>query len=203
MSDVPWAASAFALVVSYLIGSVSPATIAARLRGTDLRSVGSGNPGATNAARAMGTTVGVVVALLDILKGFVPAWFFGRYGQPAGELAGIAAVLGHVTSPWLKGKGGKGVATSLGAILAVQPIWAIPVLIAFGITVLVTKRMGIGSVVGTLTLIPVSLVLWNGWAGVLFAVGLSAIVLIRHRSNITNFFSRSDRTPKEGPAAQA
>ena len=76
-------------------------------------------------------------------------------------------------------------------------------LLAFGITVLITKRMGIGSVVGTVTLIPVSLVMWNGWAGVLFAVGLSAIVLIRHRSNIANFFARSERTQKEGPAPQS
>ena len=119
------------------------------MRGADLRGSGSGNPGATNAARAMGVQVGVMVGVLDVAKGFAPVMFFNRYGEPCGEVAGIAAVLGHVTSPLLKGKGGKGVATSLGAILAIEPLWAIPVLVSFGATVALTRQVGIGSVVGS------------------------------------------------------
>ena len=189
MSEVPWLPLLAAAIVGYGLGSLSPAAAAARLRGADLRGTGSGNPGATNAARAMGVGVGVTVGVLDVLKGFLPTWYFARYGQPCGEVAGLAAVLGHITSPLLKGKGGKGVATSLGAILAVQPIWAIPVLATFGITVAITKRMGIGSVVGTLTLVPVSFLIWDGWAGVAFAVGLSLMVLVRHRRNIAAFIA--------------
>ena len=75
--------------------------------------------------------------------------FFNQYGEPCGEVAGIAAVLGHVTSPLLKGRGGKGVATSLGAILAIEPLWAVPVLVSFGATVGLTRQVGIGSVVGS------------------------------------------------------
>lgn len=187
MSEVPWLPLLAAAVFGYALGSLSPAAAAARLRGADLRGTGSGNPGATNAARAMGVGVGVTVGVLDVLKGFLPTWYFARYGQPCGEVAGLAAVLGHITSPLLKGKGGKGVATSLGAILAVQPVWAIPVLATFGITVAITKRMGIGSVVGTLTLIPVSFLIWDSWAGVAFAIGLSLMVLVRHRRNIAAF----------------
>lgn len=197
MSEVPWGPLLAAAVVSYALGSLSPAAAAARLRGADLRGTGSGNPGATNAARAMGVGVGVVVGVLDVVKGFLPAWYFSRFGQPCGEIAGLAAVLGHVTSPLLRGRGGKGVATSLGAILAIEPLWAIPVLIAFGVTLRITHRMGIGSVVGTLTLVPASLLIWDGWAGVIFAGGLALIVLVRHRRNVAAFVAA------RGPARSA
>ena len=187
MGDVDWTAVAAAGVVSYALGSLSPAAAAARMRGVDLRGSGSGNPGATNAARAMGVRVGVLVGALDVAKGFVPVMIFNQYGEPCGEVAGIAAVLGHVTSPLLKGRGGKGVATSLGAILAIEPLWAVPVLVGFGGTVGLTRQVGIGSVVGSLTLVPTSFVVWRGWAGVGFAAGMSALVVHRHRRNIRSF----------------
>ncbi|HYN57089.1 MAG TPA: glycerol-3-phosphate acyltransferase [Motilibacterales bacterium] len=187
MGDVNWTAVAAAGAVSYALGSLSPAAAAARLRGVDLRGSGSGNPGATNATRAMGVRVGVLVGALDVAKGFAPVMFFNQYGEPCGEVAGIAAVLGHVTSPLLKGRGGKGVATSLGAVLAIEPLWAVPVLAGFGATVGLTHQVGIGSVVGSLTLVPTSFVLWRGWAGVGFAVGMSGLVVHRHRKNIRSF----------------
>ena len=125
-----------AFLAGYAVGAVNPAAITARVFGIDLRATGSGNPGATNVTRALGPRWGVLVGFLDILKGFLPAVVFGMFvGQTAGEIAGLAAVLGHITSPYLKGRGGKGVATTLGAILGVQPLLAIPVLIAFGIGV--------------------------------------------------------------------
>ncbi len=96
-------------------------------------------------------------------------------------------MLGHITSPLLKGRGGKGVATSLGAILAIQPLWALPVLVVFGATVAVTRRIGIGSVAGSLTLVPMALIDWQGWADFGFAVGLTVLVLSRHRRNIMAF----------------
>ena len=184
MGDVNWGAVVLAGAASYALGSLSPAAAAARLRGVDLRGSGSGNPGATNAARAMGVQVGVLVGALDVAKGFAPVMFFNQYGEPCGEVAGIAAVLGHVTSPLLKGRGGKGVATSLGAILAIEPLWAVPVLVSFGATVGLTRQVGIGSVVGSLALLPTSLVIWRGWAGVGFAAGMSGLVVYRHRRNI-------------------
>ena len=106
-ADVGWLIAAAG--VGYLLGSVNPATVIARVRDVDLRATGSGNPGATNAARAMGTRTGVVVGLLDVAKGFLPAVFFTVYcGHTVGDVAGFAAVLGHITSPWLRGRGGKG-----------------------------------------------------------------------------------------------
>jgi glycerol-3-phosphate acyltransferase PlsY len=195
-SRVDWPGTAAAAVVAYALGSLSPAAAAAQLRGVDLRHSGSGNPGATNAARAMGVKVGVAVGVLDVAKGYAPVAYFARYGAPAGEVAGLAAVLGHVSSPLLKGRGGKGVATSFGAILAIEPLWALPVLAGFGTTVAMTRQVGVGSVAGSLTLLPTSLVIWRGWSGVGFAAGMSALVVYRHRRNLQGFVAelRAGRT---------
>jgi acyl phosphate:glycerol-3-phosphate acyltransferase len=178
-----------AAVVGYALGAVNPAAIVARVFGVDLRSTGSGNPGATNVGRALGPRWAVLVGVLDVLKGFVPAVLFGTFvGQTSGEIAGLAAVVGHITSPLLKGRGGKGVATTLGAILGVQPLLAVPVLIAFGIGVAVWHRVGLGAVLGAVTLIVSGLLGWGlGWmdeSDMWFAVVLGMLVLFRHQRNI-------------------
>lgn len=176
---------ALAAVVGYGVGSVNPAAIIARVRGTDLRSIGSGNPGATNAGRAFGWPVGVLVAVLDILKGFLPVLALELLGAPVAALvAGLAAVIGHVTSPWLRGRGGKGVATSLGAVLAVQPWWAVPVLVVFGLVLLITRRVGLASVAGALMLVPAAVVVHDRPADIVFAVLLTALIVVRHSRNI-------------------
>ncbi len=176
---------ASAAITGYIIGSINPAAIIARVRGTDLRSVGSGNPGATNAGRAFGWKVGVLVAVLDVLKGYVPVALLEWLDLPVPALvAGFFAVLGHVTSPFLKGKGGKGVATSLGAVLAVQPWWAVPVLLAFGIVLLATKRIGLASVAGALMLVPAAVLRGDGTADVVFALALTVLIVVRHRRNM-------------------
>lgn len=195
MSEVNWPAVVASAAASYALGSLSPAAAAARLRGADLRGTGSGNPGATNAARTMGVRVGVVVGVLDVAKGYAPVWYFQRYGPPCGEVAGFSAALGHVTSPLLKGRGGKGVATSLGAILAIEPLWAVPVLATFGATAAATHQIGVGSVVGSMTLVPTSLLVWRGRAGVGFAVAMSCLVLHRHRRNIRSYVAGLRQAP--------
>jgi glycerol-3-phosphate acyltransferase PlsY len=178
-----------AAVAGYALGAVNPAAIIARVFGVDLRRTGSGNPGATNVGRALGPRWAVLVALLDILKGFVPAVVFGTLvGQTTGEIAGIAAVVGHVSSPYLKGRGGKGVATTLGAILGVQPLLAIPVLAAFGIGVAIWHRVGLGAVLGAVALIVFGIAGWAvGWtdeSDMWFAVVLGVLVLVRHQRNL-------------------
>lgn len=190
-STSPWWFSA-AAVVGYLVGSISPAAIVARVRRVDLRGSGSGNPGAANAARVMGVRTGVVVGVLDILKGFLPAIAFGAVDHAAGAVAGLAAVVGHVSSPFLRGRGGKGVATSLGAVLGVDPLWAVPVLAVFGLVAAFTHRMGVAAVCGALMLVPAALV-WSdgGWWGVAFAAALTLIIVVRHRSNLATAWRES------------
>ena len=172
-----------AAACGYLLGSINPAVLVARVFGKDLRKVGSGNPGATNVGRALGP------------KGFVPAIAFGLLvGEIAGEIAGLAAVLGHITSPFLKGRGGKGVSTTLGAILGVQPWFAIPVLIAFGIGVAVFHRVGIGAAIAAVVLAVTGVAYWQiGWADgsdAAFAVALAGLVLGRHWRNIVQAIRR-------------
>lgn len=188
MSDINVVAVLAAGATSYWLGAISPADVAARLLHADLRGTGSGNPGATNAARTMGVPIGVAVGLVDVAKGFAPVWFFSRYGDLAGPVAGLAAVVGHITSPLLRGRGGKGVATSFGAVLALEPVWALPAVCAFGAGVALTRRVGIGSVAGGIALVPMSA--WvheDGW-DVAFAVCLAGLVVHRHRRNLREYW---------------
>lgn len=164
----------------YLVGAVSPAMLLARAHGVDLRGVGSGNPGAANAGRALGRRVGVLVAVLDVLKGLVPAATFGLADRPAGLVAGAAAVLGHVTSPFLRGRGGKGVATTAGALLGAHPAWVPLVLLAWVVVLLLSRWIALASVAAALALVVLAAVLRQdlAWAAV-----LAAVVVVRHRAN--------------------
>lgn len=183
--------------VGYLVGSISPATLAARRRGVDLRTVGSGNPGATNVGRALGRRAGVVVALLDVLKGLLPAAGFGMVDHRAGLLAGVAAVLGHVTSPLLRGRGGRGVATAAGALLGSHPLWAPAVLLVWVVVVALTRWVALASVTAAVTITLVALVAGEDllWASVLMLV-----VLVRHQPNLARWYdARRPRPLREDP----
>ena len=170
-----------AVLVGYLVGAVSPATLLAARRGVDLRDVGSGNPGATNVGRALGRRTGVLVAVLDVLKGLVPAAGFGVVDHTAGLLAGAAAVLGHVSSPFLRGRGGKGVATAAGAILGSHPLWAPVVLATWVLTLAVSRWVALASVAAGLSVLVVSLVADDD---VLWAAVLATVVVVRHQPNL-------------------
>ena len=169
-----------AAVLGYGVGALSPATVAARLRGVDLRAGGSGNPGAANAGRLLGRRTGALVALLDVLKGLLPTVLLAAQHPQAGRVAGVAAVLGHVTSPLLRGRGGKGVATAAGAVLGAQPLWA-PVVVAVWLVVLGASRwIALSSVCAALALLGLALATGQDrlWAGC-----LAAVVVVRHRRN--------------------
>ena len=169
-----------AAVAGYAAGSVSPATWLARARGVDLRSFGSGNPGASNVGRALGRRSGVVVAGLDSAKGLVPAVVFGLLDHDAGLVAGVAAVLGHVSSPLLRGRGGKGVATTFGVVVGTHPAWAPVLLLTWLLLLAVTRWIALSSVCAALALLVVAAVLGED---VLWAAALFAVVAFRHRSN--------------------
>jgi glycerol-3-phosphate acyltransferase PlsY len=179
--------SLLAAVVGYLIGAISPATLLARRRGIDLRGVGSGNPGATNAGRALGRRTGVVVALLDVLKGLVTTVGFGLVDHRAALVAGVAAVLGHVTSPFLRGRGGKGVATALGAILGVHPLWALIVLVVWVAALAASRWVALASVLAATSVFVVAAVVGEDivWAGL-----LALVVVARHQANFVRGLAR-------------
>lgn len=170
-----------AALVGYLIGSLSPATLIARARGVDLRAIGSGNPGASNAGRALGRRTGVLVALLDVAKGAVPAAVFAAQGHDPGLVAGLAAVVGHITSPYLRGRGGKGVATAAGAILGIHPLWLVGVLLVWGGVLALSRWIALASICAGVTVLVTGLVLQQDqvWAAV-----VAVLIVGRHISNV-------------------
>lgn len=183
--------AALASVAAFVIGAVNPATILATLLGKDLRHSGSGNPGATNAGRVLGTRWGVVVGVLDVLKGLVPVLVAHQlFGTLTALCVGLAVVLGHIWSPFLRGQGGKGVATSLGAILAVQPWFGLGMLVVFAVLVWRTRWVAGASVSACLLLLLLGVLTWVRWVpfgtretGV-WCVLLALVVIYRHRRNI-------------------
>jgi glycerol-3-phosphate acyltransferase PlsY len=180
-----------ACAVAFLIGAVNPATILARVLGKDLRRSGSGNPGATNAGRVLGMRWGVVVGVLDVLKGFLPVLIAEQLlGTITALCVGLAVVLGHIWSPFLRGQGGKGVATSLGAILAVQPWFGVVMVAVFAILVWRLRWVAGASVSACILLLLLGLVTWLRWVPFgtrdsgAWCVVLAVIVIYRHRRNI-------------------
>lgn len=179
-----------AAVIGYLLGAVSPATLVARHFGADLRGSGSGNPGATNVGRVLGRKAGIAVGLLDVAKGYVPALAFSLLvSHEAGLVAGFAAMLGHVSSPYLRGHGGKGVATAAGAILGSHPAWAPYVLVVWVLVVVVTKWVALGSVTSALVLVVVALVYRDNGADVAWAAAIAFVVLLRHQVNFVRWWT--------------
>lgn len=175
-----------AAVVGYLVGAVSPAMLAARRGGVDLRDIGSGNPGAANVGRALGPRTGAVVALLDVAKGALPAAAFGGVDHRAGLVAGLAAVLGHVTSPLLRGRGGKGVATAAGAIVGSHPLWAPVVLLVWLVVLAASRWIALASISAAVSVLLLALVVREDR---LWAVVLAVVVVVRHRPNIVRWWA--------------
>jgi glycerol-3-phosphate acyltransferase PlsY len=180
-----------AVVLAYLAGSFPTAYLVGRANGVDLRTVGSGNLGATNVQRTLGWSWGGLVYLVDFLKGFLPTYFLPglvsvERGWPWGVAMGVAAIAGHVKPIFLMGKGGgKGVATASGVFLALA-LWPTVAAIGAFLTVVVTTRfVSLGSIVAAVTL---AVVLWvqQGAMTPLAAVAcaVAAFVIWAHRENI-------------------
>lgn len=177
------------VLASYLLGAVPSSYVAGRLaRGIDLREHGSGNLGATNAFRVLGWKVAAPVMLFDVFKGWLPTFFFPRWSHlssPGWVVAfAAAAVVGHVFSVYVHFRGGKGVATSAGVLIALAP-WAVLTALAVWLVVVGVSRMvSLGSIIAAVT---VPIVVWVR-RDPTFILGLSTalalFVIFAHRSNI-------------------
>lgn len=188
-----WLGLAAATVVGFFVGAINPATMVATVLKGDLRQ-GSGNPGATNVGRILGVKWGVVVGALDVVKGLLPTllalWLLDRFTAYA---VGLAVVLGHVLSPFLRGRGGKGVATSLGAVLAVLPGFALIMVMLFALLVWRTRWVAGASLVAALVL-----ALLSGFApvpepvlaGRVWGLIIAGLVVSRHHRNIRNWVAQ-------------
>jgi acyl phosphate:glycerol-3-phosphate acyltransferase len=182
----------------FALGSIPFGFLAGRLRGVDLKEHGSGNIGATNTIRTMGKTIGLTVFALDVLKGYLPilaaqllklspAWWI--------VAVGLCGVLGHIYSPWVRFKGGKGVATSLGVLFGLSPLIAVLTLATFVAALFVSgKRVSVGSLAAALG---ASIMFWTfpntPMPYAVFTTLASLFILFRHRDNIKRLIKKEEK----------
>ena len=178
---------------AYLVGSLNAAAIVARSRGLDIYATGSGNPGASNVYRSLGKRWAALVYVVDLLKGFVPALIaLLAVDLVATTFAGLCAVVGHCFPVFHKFRGGKGVATGGGVILAVAPLVLVGLALIYAVLVRLTKISSAGSLVSVLSSVPLVAVSGvRGWALVWVAL-IVVLIIYRHRSNIARLLGGSE-----------
>ncbi|MCL1808613.1 MAG: glycerol-3-phosphate 1-O-acyltransferase PlsY [Clostridiales bacterium] len=184
-----------AVVISYFLGNISPAIILGRMSGVDIRKEGSGNAGTTNVLRVLGKKAAAVTLVIDVAKGAVAVllamWLFG---QDVAMVCGIAAFCGHIWPAAFKFKGGKGVATALGVIVATAPALGCAVLAFALVIIAATKRVSAGAVCAALVF-PVAAAFYDK-SLLAWAITLAVVVLVKHRQNIVRLAKGEE--PKVG-----
>jgi glycerol-3-phosphate acyltransferase PlsY len=187
-------------LVSYLLGSIPAGYLAGRVAGIDIRHAGSGNIGATNVMRVLGKRYGYPVFIIDFLKGLIAvslSILIEKRAQPLsvpteliGIIAAISCVIGHSFPVWLSFKGGKGVATSMGGLFGLMPFVALIGVAVWVIMFQITRYVSVASMTATLA-VPISILILmppkqtGGAALLYFSICLAALVVFRHRSNLS------------------
>jgi glycerol-3-phosphate acyltransferase PlsY len=187
-------AAALALVpLAYLLGTFPSAVMVARSRGVDILTQGSGNPGASNVARLLGTRWGTLVFLLDALKGSLPAISGLALDTRLGAYVLVsAAVLGHMFPATRHFRGGKGVATMAGAMLPLHPLTFLALLMVWIAARVITRKASLASLLITIGL-PIGVAITGGPAWeIVYVVALCALVLLRHIDNIKRLLGRRE-----------
>jgi acyl phosphate:glycerol-3-phosphate acyltransferase len=177
------------VILAFLLGSLPFGLIVARVFfKTDIRGQGSGNIGAANAARTLGKSAGALVLVLDALKGFVPTVLAQDVGGlPLALVSGFAAIVGHCYSPWMRFRGGKGVATELGVLFGLAWQAALIFIGVWIVAVLATGFASVGSLLASISTIG-SLWLFLDVRAAIYAACVVAIIAWRHRENIRRLF---------------
>jgi glycerol-3-phosphate acyltransferase PlsY len=205
------------IISAYLLGSIPFGLIIAKAHGKDIRSIGSGNIGATNVARALGKRWAYLCFSLDAAKGLVPmlGTFFTLQPTTTGQLSlwlgvGCAAIIGHIFPVYLKFRGGKGVATCLGVVLGLWPYYTLCGLAAFAVWVvfvLIWHYISLASIAAAvcfpvvLTIVTACMPTWHFselWPLFIVALAMPALLIYRHRENIKRLIAgtESKTTPK-------
>jgi glycerol-3-phosphate acyltransferase PlsY len=202
-------------VAAYFLGSIPTGFLVAKAKGIDIRKVGSGNIGATNAFRVLGKPAGTFVLIADGLKGYIAAaWLCGFFSSwikiPVSELgtihivAGICAVLGHNFTCWLNFKGGKGIATTAGVYFALAPLAVGIAMVTWIIFALVSRYVSVGSIAAAVAL---SAAVWLTQHNLLLGIvttALSALAILKHKKNIQRLMNGTEnRIGKKASAAEA
>jgi glycerol-3-phosphate acyltransferase PlsY len=187
--------SVLPILFGYGVGSLPLGyLVASRAKGIDLRRVGSGNVGATNAYRSAGLAAALIVVLVDIAKGASSVFFAARFATGAADpvAAGIAAILGHVYPVWLRFHGGKGVATACGVFWMLAPLATAIAASVFLVVVWVSRYVSLGSIVATVALPPLAWLTNKPMAVVIGAVVAAALIVERHRANLARLQQGSE-----------
>ena len=191
--------------IGYLVGSISGSLVLGRLRGIDIRTLGSGNAGGTNALRTVGWPFALGVVLIDLGKGVVAAWLLPMLaplladGVPAplwlACACGFAAVLGHVWPVYFGFRGGKGAGTAVGAVAVLAPWCIVPLLLVWLIILFGTGYVGLATILAGLSLVPSMYLLGPSplpLALGVFAIALAVLLVFTHRSNLARLASGTE-----------
>jgi glycerol-3-phosphate acyltransferase PlsY len=202
---VPIAGYIITALVAYLLGSIPTGFLVGKARGIDIRSIGSGNIGATNVFRYFGTVAGVAVLVVDALKGLLAVaavtrlcWLvFGATGDATSHewleiIAGLAAVLGHNYTCWLHFKGGKGIATSAGVLVALVP-YALLIILAIWILVIgLTRFVSLASICASAALPFATWVTGGSFTMIAITSAMTVLAIYKHKSNIQRLLSGTE-----------
>lgn len=184
----------FAIMVSYFSGAIPFSYLSAKFfSGKDVRKEGSGNVGATNVYRVAGKLPAAVALLLDILKGYLPLSFFKLYFPKHAFFLAIMPILGHIYSPFLKMKGGKGVATTIGVLLAIYPYSLAVMLGIWLLLFLCFKIVSVASIIAIISLPIVAIFQARAAEEIWFLSLISALIVLKHRINIQRLLKGEER----------
>jgi glycerol-3-phosphate acyltransferase PlsY len=183
--------------LAYLLGSIPTGFIVAQVKGVDIRAVGSGNIGATNVLRTLGKPAGILVLFVDMLKGWLAVVVLTRLVWPAfglapngttlevGEIiAGVCAILGHNYTCWLQFKGGKGIATSAGVLLALVPLALVSIMAIWIAVCAVTRYVSLASIAASVALPFASWATRESLTKVIVTAAMAGLAIYKHKANI-------------------
>lgn len=182
------------IIIGYFLGSIPfGLLIAKKVKGIDIRQFGSGNVGATNVTRLLGKEWGITVFFLDACKGFLAAKIGLWLAGPAGGLAGgVAAVSGHMLPVWLQFKGGKGIATGFGFLMAVMPVTGLVGILTWGIVTYASGYVSLGSICAA-SVVLIFAVFYETyfWYKLLLLIFVS-LIIYKHRTNIQRLLNKTE-----------
>ncbi|MEO0091574.1 MAG: glycerol-3-phosphate 1-O-acyltransferase PlsY [candidate division WOR-3 bacterium] len=180
------------IVIGYLIGSIPFGFLISRLRKIDIRNYGSKNIGFTNVYRTLGPLYAIPVLILDVAKGFLPT-FFASNLELTPSIVGVGAILGHIFTPFLHFRGGKGVATTIGALLALTPMVLLVGIGIFTIVLALFSYVSLASICLAISLPIISLIFYPNnlklWLSIII---ISLLIIISHRSNIKRLLDKTE-----------
>jgi len=190
-------------VIAYFIGSIPFGYLITKfVKDVDIRQIGSGNPGATNVARALGKPYGILVFFLDMLKGFLPVYFFDRLFSGYGHnlaliLCGVGVICGHTFPIFLGFKGGKAAATGCGLFLWLAPVPLFITMAVWSLTVFISRYISLGSMISSIALVASIILFGNEPFGhglylTLFSIFISVLLIVRHKSNIKRILNGTE-----------